>query len=217
MKHQITHRNLTIEELALTKELFKKNINTLTKYSELLLWWNKKINLVSRAVSHETLIEHIFHSLFLSPFINELKPELIIDTGTGGGLPGIPLAISFSEIPVVLNDIGSKKIIANKNMASDLGLKNTIGLTGSIEGVEINCRDLIISKHAFKINSLLRLVSEKPWQRILLLKGKEEVAQELGGVTEVLGVEVVELEKVLENKFYTGKAVVKIERIYEEF
>ena len=108
MKHRITYSILTDEHISEWETIINNNIQSLILYSDQLLWWNKKINLISRDVSHETVVEHIKHSLLLSTSYWFKKAKKIIDTGSGGGLPGIPLAMCFPEKQFILNDIVSK-------------------------------------------------------------------------------------------------------------
>ncbi len=217
VKHQITHSDYPIGFLEEAESILQNHEHDLKNYSEKLLWWNKRINLVSRDVSHETIREHIRHSLLLRGFISREGGKKIIDTGTGGGLPGLPLAISMPEKSLVLNDIVSKKIIAVKQMAGELKLKKVETFSGSIEDVNVGPESIIVTKHAFKINQLIELLGNKEWTKIYFLKGKKEAKGELEGISFPLSVEVFSLERLIKNKndFYNGKAVVKVERIHE--
>ena len=116
VKHSIVNTTLSTNQVSYIEKLIEKNAQALDVYSEQLLWWNKKINLVSRDVSRETAEEHIAHSLLIASVDEFKKAESIIDTGTGGGLPGIPLAICNPKKSFVLNDIVTKKIMAVKQM-----------------------------------------------------------------------------------------------------
>ena len=215
VKHQIIHSEYPIELLEEAESLTSYNTHHLKNYSEKLLWWNTKINLVSRDVSHETINEHIRHSLLLSGFVSKEEGKRVIDTGTGGGLPGLPLAICMPEKNFILNDIVSKKIIAVKQMAGTLNLKNLETISESIKNLNIEEGDIVVTKHAFKINQLIELLGNKKWNKIYFLKGRAEAGGELEGVGFPLSIEVFSLERMLKKEFYKGKAVVKVEKSRE--
>jgi len=215
VKHTIIHTEISKESLTKLNSLLDIHQNQLTKYAEELMWWNTKVNLVSRDVSRETVIEHIRHSLLIHQYLYIEQAGTIIDTGTGGGLPGIPLAICFPDLNFVLNDIVSKKIMAVKQMAFKLGLKNVKTHTGSISEVPIEKEDLVITKHAFKIEDLVSFIEKTEWSRIVFLKGGEEVLKELDGVLSKLKINIIELDTVLRSDFYKGKAIVEVSKNHE--
>ena len=215
VKHIIKHADISKESLNKLNSLLDIHQVRLTKYAEELMWWNTKINLVSRDVSRETVIEHIRHSLLIHQFIDVEKGGDIIDTGTGGGLPGIPLAICFPDINFVLNDIVSKKVMAVKQMAFKLGLKNVKTLVGPISEVPIKNEDLVITKHAFKIEDLISFIEKTEWNRIVFLKGGEEVLKEIDGVRCRLEINIIKLDAVLKSDFYKGKAIVEVSKVHE--
>lgn len=99
------------------KEQFKK-------LEALYTDWNSKINVISRKDIDELYIKHVLHSLAIAK-IQEFKPgSTILDVGTGGGFPGIPLAILFPETNFYLIDIIAKKIKVVNEVAQGIGLKN---------------------------------------------------------------------------------------------
>lgn len=212
MEHQIIRSKITTEKANAVRELYLSHKENLDDYIGRLLWWNKKINLVSRDVSRETIERHVEHSMILSQSDLFQNANQIIDSGTGGGLPGIPLAIAHPQKKLCLNDVVYKKITACKHMASGLGLDNIDNKATSIEQLEILPGTVIVSKHAFKINDLISMVSEKPWNGIVLLKGGEEVEHELKGLKEILTIEIISLDKEFQSSFYKGKAMVEITR-----
>lgn len=212
MEHNIQRTSLSISDAAHVRNLYYKNEQPLEQYLSKLLWWNRKINLVSRDVSRETLRKHIEHSLVLS--VSELfkNTQKIMDSGTGGGLPGLPLAIVFPAKQIILNDIVAKKIMACKHIANVLKLSNVSTCAGSVEKMEFDSDALLTSKHAFKINDLIGMVGKKAWTGIILLKGIDEIENELEGVSMKLGVHIIELESGFKDPFYSGKALVEIKR-----
>lgn len=209
MKHKIHYNKF--DQFESTQELFQKHSGIIREYVDQIMWWNDRVNLISRDVSRETIVEHVRHSLILSCSKLIDQAETIIDAGTGGGLPGIPLAIARVDKQVVLNDIVSKKVMACKQLILKLKLDNCRAVGGSIANIEMNGGTCVVSKHAFKINDLLSMIGDKPWLGILLLKGEGEVERELDGVTQPLNINVLSLEQK-NNPFYDGKALVEITR-----
>lgn len=212
VEHQIKKTALPAEKARCARELYNENEDKLQEYISQLLWWNKKINLVSRDVSRETVGRHVEHSLIITQSSFFLQAKKILDSGTGGGLPGVPLAITSPEKEVVLNDVVEKKLMACKSMIRDLGLPNVTTKSGSIAGVGFGGDELLVSKHAFKINDLIDLLGVRPWKKIVLLKGGEEVEEEMVGVEEPLNIEIIDLYPGFEESFYKGKAMVEISK-----
>jgi len=91
---------------------------------ELYKSWNSKINLISRKDVENLYERHILHSLAIAKFIHFKSGTKILDVGTGGGFPGIPLAILFPDVDFYLIDSVAKKIKVVNSIANELGLKN---------------------------------------------------------------------------------------------
>lgn len=215
MKHSISFFEFTVDQISHVESLIQKNHGLLSEYVSQLRWWNKKVNLVSRDVSHETLMEHVAHSLLLSQLEVFKKSTSIIDTGSGGGLPGLPLAICYPDKKFVLNDIVAKKMMAVKQMAIKLGVKNVGVNTGSIAKMEIKSSDLLVSKHAFKVFELIDFIRESSWEQVLFLKGEIEAVEEINNTEIPLSATIINLDRVLSTDFYKGKAIVHVTKINE--
>lgn len=205
----------SFQEVEEVQGLARKSSERLSKYVDQLLWWNKRVNLVSRDVSRETLMLHVEHSIALSVSSLFQKASRIIDAGSGGGLPGVPLGIIHPKKEIILNDIVSKKMMACKQMISKLELNNEWVEMGSIAELERKESDLVISKHAFKVNDLIGFLDHKGWTGIVLLKGAEEIEQELEGLKVPLKIDIYSLE-AFGNSFYDGKAMVEITKREDE-
>lgn len=210
MEHQdIIAHTVSRETFKLTDQLILKFRDELEEYLDQLLWWNKRVNLVSRDVSRETVWEHIRHSLLLSQFEAFKDGNIIVDAGTGGGLPGLPLAISHPEKHFVLNDLVTKKCLAMKQIAKNSGLENVGIIDGSIEEFTHDDPFLLISKHAFKINELYDMTASLPWEKMVFYKGLD-FYDELHNLPETLEIKSYDLSQG--SDFYQGKGLVIISR-----
>ena len=143
--------------------------------------WNDKINVISRKDLENFYIRHVLHSLGIAR-VKQFEPGTkIIDVGTGGGFPGVPLAIMFPECHFHLVDSIGKKIKVVKAIASDLGLMNLTAQQSRIE--ELNLQyDFVVSRAVARMISFHRWVKHqlKPGGRIYYLKGgdiDEEMAE----------------------------------------
>jgi len=212
VKQMLTRIDVPIETLHVARELYSKNEKELEIYIDLLLEWNDKINLVSRAVSRETIREHVVHSLIPSAMELTLRHGKWIDSGTGGGLPGIPLAICEKDGYWDLNDNVKKKMKAVEGIVKSLGLKNVEVIPKSISLVDLKKGTGIITKHAFKIDDLLRLIGSKPWKSILMWKGVDGAIEELSGSKRKLKTTIFAFDFGSDESFYEGKGLVLIER-----
>lgn len=141
--------NLTIEQINQFNSLF-------TIYKE----WNAQINVISRKDEENFYLHHVLHSLAISKII-EFKPGTrILDIGTGGGFPGIPLAILFPETIFTLVDSIGKKIKVVNEVSKTLGLKNVVGIHERVEKIPDNF-DFIISRAVAPLSDLLFWTKDK--------------------------------------------------------
>jgi 16S rRNA (guanine527-N7)-methyltransferase len=145
---------------------------------ELYQDWNQRINVVSRKDIEELYLRHVLHSLAIALF-QEFKPgSRVIDVGTGGGFPGIPLAILFPEVSFTLVDSIGKKIKVVDEVVRGLGLTNVISINDRVENVE-ETFDFIISRAVAAMPTFVHWIegkirSENKHERangILYLKG----------------------------------------------
>lgn len=98
--------------------------------------WNSQINVISRKDIDSLYLRHVLHSLAIAKYIEFKAGERVLDVGTGGGFPGIPLAILFPETEFVLVDSIGKKIKVVNEVASSIRLKNVKGIHSRAESVD---------------------------------------------------------------------------------
>ena len=119
--------------------------------------WNSKINVISRKDIDNLYEHHILHSLAITKFIGFKAGTNILDFGTGGGFPGIPLAIMFPEVNFKLIDGTGKKIKVATEIAKAIGLKNVVAehLRGEDEREKY---DFIVSRAVMQLSDMIRLM-----------------------------------------------------------
>lgn len=176
--------------------------------------WNHKINLVSRKDMNDFQERHVLHSLAIYKVMKFAPGSRILDVGTGGGLPGIPLAILMPEVNFVLCDSTGKKIKVVHALINELGLKN-------VEAVHARAYDIpgefdfIVSRAVARLSKFIPWVENKiskkslnPWPNgILYLKGGDLQA-ELDEVKKAT--EIISISQYFTEAFFETKAVVYV-------
>lgn len=206
----ISLHDVSRETLALADTLMSVHEPALSAYVDRLLWWNRKVNLVSRDMSRDDVLLHVKHSLMVVSSIRSSTIDTWIDTGTGGGLPGIPLAIVLPDKHFILNDVVEKKGIALKDMVVALGLKNTSLQICDVATVVFDKPIGVVTKHAFKIGDIMSRLDKKPWQELLMLKGSDYQSELSGLDTSLIRIEAVSLEAAKPTPFFDGKYLIRI-------
>lgn len=118
--------------------------------------WNEKINVISRKDISNLYTHHILHSLALAKFITPVDGTTFIDLGTGGGFPGIPLAIMWPHCKFHLIDRIGKKIKVATAIAGEIGLKNVTFQHGDIGECHLKV-DFMISRAVMQLDELVKL------------------------------------------------------------
>ncbi len=121
--------------------------------------WNEKINVISRKDLDHFYEKHVLHALAIAKF-TDLSNKKILDVGTGGGFPGIPLAILFPTAKFTLVDSIGKKITVVNEVSKSLGLTNVIAFHERAEKVK-GTFDFIVSRAVTRMNNFLPWVQQK--------------------------------------------------------
>lgn len=122
--------------------------------------WNTKINVISRKDIDNLYLNHVLHSLSCAKFLGDLAPGTkILDIGTGGGFPGIPLAIFYPQCQFHLIDRTGKKIKVATEVASAIGLENVTLQHGDVAECKAKF-DYVVSRAVMPLNELWRLVEK---------------------------------------------------------
>jgi len=128
--------------------------------SELYAYWNAQINVISRKDFDNFYIHHVLHSLSIAKIVQFKDFTEVMDAGTGGGFPGIPLAIMFPETRFYLVDSIGKKIKVVKEVTSKLGLKNVEAEQLRMEQVD-RTFDFILSRAVTSLPDFIRWTGYK--------------------------------------------------------
>lgn len=140
-------------------QLSAKQIEQFTALNALYHDWNAKINVISRKDVDNLYEHHVLHSLAIAKRINFREGTNILDFGTGGGFPGIPLAIFFPEANIKLIDGTGKKVRVAQEVANAIGLENV--LPAHLRGEEEKGKfDFIVSRAVMPLPDLIKIVKK---------------------------------------------------------
>jgi len=212
MIHRIIEKDVSRETLEYVSSLLEGYEQKLNEYTEILLWWNQKINLLSGTVTKEEIEKHVVHSLFISICATFPKRSEIADIGTGGGLPGIPLAICFPDKKYHLIDRVSKKTAVCHDIVKQLQLNNVEVHTTELKMFHVEQSVSWVSKHAIKLAELLSATKKQTWDTAFFLKG-EDFKEELNAVNTPLKIISYSIDSGLTDPFYKGKKVLQIQKL----
>lgn len=133
----------------------QEQLNLLSQFELLIKEWNEKINLISRKDIDNLTEHHILHSLAIGKVIKFVPGTRIIDVGTGGGFPGIPLAIMFPEVQFHLIDSIGKKILVVNHIVETLSLPNVTATQSRAENVKEKF-DFVVSRAVTDIPTFIK-------------------------------------------------------------
>ena len=185
------------------------------RMGELYRFWNERINVVSRKDIDNIYLHHVLHSLTIARFLGNLMPGTeILDMGTGGGFPGIPLAVVYPDVRFHLIDRIGKKIRVCNEVASELGLKNITTQHGDI-GECHKKFDYVVSRAVMRLDALVPLVRRNVssdnrnslHNGLICLKGGE-LDPEISATK--LNVEIFPLNEFVSDSFFENKYLIYV-------
>ena len=193
--------------------LTEKKIQQFSQLQNLYTDWNAQINVISRKDMDNLYINHVLHSLAIAKVIDFADGSKILDVGTGGGFPGIPLAILFPEVDFLLVDSIGKKIKVVNEVANSIGLKNLRAQHTRAEQV-LGQFDFVVSRAVTKMKVFQQWVRKRIsvkqnntlFNGILYLKGGD-LTEELKGIKNV---DLYDIPNFFEEEFFETKKVVHI-------
>ena len=193
--------------------LTEKKIQQFSQLQNLYTDWNAQINVISRKDMDNLYIKHVLHSLAIAKVIDFSDGSKILDVGTGGGFPGIPLAILFPEVDFLLVDSIGKKIKVVNEVANSIGLKNLRAQHTRAEQV-VGQFDFVVSRAVTKMKVFQQWVRKRIsvkqnntlFNGILYLKGGD-LTEELKGIKNV---DLYDIPNFFDEEFFETKKVVYI-------
>ena len=176
--------------------------------------WNEKINVISRKDIDEFYERHVLHSLGIAKIMEFADGTKVLDIGTGGGFPGIPLAILFPNVEFTLVDSIGKKITVVNAVAESLGLKNVKAYHERAEKIKVKF-DFVVSRAVTQMPVFLRWLKGKfekeqfnpKHNGVLYLKGGD-LGEELAGIK----CEIYNLKDQFGEEFFDTKKVVYLSK-----
>ena len=182
--------------------------------------WNSKINVISRKDIDAVYDHHVLHSLAIAKYLaadgRTLDGCSVLDLGTGGGFPGIPLAILYPDAQFVLCDSVGKKTIVAQAVATALGLENVTVVNARAESLG-RTFDWVVSRAVASLTDFYPWVKGKFVKGILYLKGgdvNEEICSVMARHKLQHGsVHTWPVSSWLSDEYYDGKLVIEIEKV----
>lgn len=196
-------------------DLNESQKSAFAKIQDLYAFWNEQINVISRKDMDQFYTHHVLHSLAIAKFISFKKGSKILDIGTGGGFPGIPLAIMFPECEFTLVDSIGKKINVVNQVANALNLKNITGVHQRAEKLSVKV-DFIVSRAVTHIDNFLYFTKGKFLHQqkneikngIIYLKGGD-LSEELQNIKVY---EITDIGSFFGESFFETKKIVYLPR-----
>ncbi len=181
-----------------------QQLSQLEALKSLYASWNEKINVISRKDMDNFYVHHVLHSLAIAKVITFEKDDIVLDIGTGGGFPGIPLAILFPETQFILTDSIAKKITVVQEVAQAIGLQNVDTRVARAETIQQNV-DYVVTRAVAKMNDVLHWSKNKHPKKIIALKGGD-LKDELSGIKRNL--QIINIKDFFKEDFFETKKIV---------
>jgi 16S rRNA (guanine527-N7)-methyltransferase len=202
------------EVLASFPGLSAKAKSQLTQLLPLYEEWNAQINVISRKDLDQLYTRHVLHSLAIHKFLQFAPGSRVLDIGTGGGFPGIPLAILNPEVNFVLVDSIGKKIKVVQEVSQALGLTNVTAIHERAEKIK-GPFDFVVSRAVAEMKLLLQWSNGKMARKqinalpngLICLKGGD-LTEELKGLSK--DIEVYDLQQWFSDSFFETKKLVYV-------
>ena len=196
-------------------DLTDRQIEQFSQLKELYQFWNEQINVISRKDMDQFYERHVLHSLAISKIIQFKDTTSFLDVGTGGGFPGIPLAILYPNCTFHLVDSIGKKIKVVKEVANSLGLDNVKATHARAENIKEKY-DFVISRAVTAMPAFLQWVNNKIKKKqinalpngILYLKGGD-LTEEMAPVKNYY--EINPISSFFKEEFFETKKVVYVQ------
>lgn len=174
--------------------------------------WNEKINVISRKDIDNLEINHILHSLSIAKFVSFSEGTKILDFGTGGGFPALPLAVLFPKVKFHLLDRIGKKLRVAQDIANKAGIENISIQHGDIKEVKGNF-DFVVSRAVMELGEMVplvkRLISKENHNAIqnglLTLKGGDLTAEVAPYASRIL---IDDLSIYFDEDFFKTKKII---------
>ena len=209
-------------------EVTAEQMDQFMKMEELYRDWNSKINVVSRKDIDELYRHHVQHSLGIAAYLKAEMPDVyermrgegpysiaeplkIMDLGTGGGFPGIPLAVMFPHAQFTLCDSIGKKIIVATEVAKGLDLKNVKTVNARAESLP-ETFDYIVSRAVTALDNFMPWVKGKYNEGILYLKGGDLTEEIAKAKLRKDSVHIWPISRWTSDPFFETKQVIFIEK-----
>ena len=193
--------------------LTQDQIEQFSKLKSIYTNWNNKINVISRKDIENINLRHVLHSLSIAKFIEFKEGTTILDLGTGGGFPGIPLAILFPNCKFNLVDSIKKKILVVDQVSKELGLNNVTTHWSRAEKLDLKF-DFLVTRAVAKMNKIIdwsensfNLKSNNDIENgIIALKGGD-IKNEISVLTTK---KIIPISEIINDDYFTDKKIIYV-------